>query len=215
MPEGAQGHVDTAEPHELLARAVPVTARTVLQIGRGEGWIAASLQASPPGAGGLRRRLPRLGCGRDRRVSTGTTSSTSTETSRHSIRGRSTASCTPTCCPGSSIPSPPWNDTGRCCHRRGPWCARYRTSSITAWCRGSCAASSPTSPARCSIRRTSGSSPRRAVMQLLLDAGYAPDTVGQDRGRRLAARGGRRRSAVRTPGRGRQRCRARPPYRPG
>lgn len=48
MPEGAQGHVDTAEPHELLARAVPVTALTVLQIGRGEGWIAASLRRRHP-----------------------------------------------------------------------------------------------------------------------------------------------------------------------
>ncbi len=48
MPEGAQGQADTAEPNELLAQAVPATARTVLQIGRGEGWIAKSLRRRQP-----------------------------------------------------------------------------------------------------------------------------------------------------------------------
>ena len=48
MPEGAQGRVDSAEPNEVLARAIPTTARTVLQIGRGEGWIARSLRRRHP-----------------------------------------------------------------------------------------------------------------------------------------------------------------------
>ena len=37
----------------------------------------------------------------------------------------------------------------------------------------------PYSPAPCSILPTSGSSPSASVMQLLLDAGYAPNTVGR------------------------------------
>jgi hypothetical protein len=48
MPEGAQGHVDTVVAIELLARAVPGSARTILQIGRGDGWIAPSLQRRRP-----------------------------------------------------------------------------------------------------------------------------------------------------------------------
>jgi hypothetical protein len=48
MPDGAQGHVDIAVTNERLARAVPVTAKTVLQIGRGDGWIAPWLQQRRP-----------------------------------------------------------------------------------------------------------------------------------------------------------------------
>src|ERR1019366_6113209 len=48
MPDGVQGHGDSAGLHELLARPAPDTPRTVLQIGRGDGWIAPSLQRRDP-----------------------------------------------------------------------------------------------------------------------------------------------------------------------
>jgi len=46
--QGGQGNLDTAALDERLAATVPTTARTVLQIGAGEGWIAPWLQQRRP-----------------------------------------------------------------------------------------------------------------------------------------------------------------------
>lgn len=49
MRDGGQGHGgDDVAPNQRLAQAVPVTARTVLQIGAGAGWIGALLKQRHP-----------------------------------------------------------------------------------------------------------------------------------------------------------------------
>jgi hypothetical protein len=48
MRDEGQEHADTAVASQRLVEAVPTTARTILQIGRGEGWIAAPLKHRRP-----------------------------------------------------------------------------------------------------------------------------------------------------------------------
>jgi SAM-dependent methyltransferase len=45
---GGQGHAEAVEANERLAQTVPTTAGTVLQVGRGGGWLAPSLQRRRP-----------------------------------------------------------------------------------------------------------------------------------------------------------------------
>jgi SAM-dependent methyltransferase len=48
MQEGGHRHVDGAVLNERLARTVPAAARTVLQVGSGPGWLAAPLKQRHP-----------------------------------------------------------------------------------------------------------------------------------------------------------------------
>jgi len=57
--QGGQGHLDTPSPCERVAKTVPTTARTVLQVGAGDGWVAPWLKQrrSPPAVYGADSRV--------------------------------------------------------------------------------------------------------------------------------------------------------------
>jgi hypothetical protein len=48
MQDAGQRHADADAANEALAEAVPTTAKTVVQIGRGDGWIGTSLKRRVP-----------------------------------------------------------------------------------------------------------------------------------------------------------------------